>query len=69
MNEICRRIWDRDLNVKKWAQLNGFNYNTVQAVIRDVRGKWRAGKAKKIREALKNQGFATDADFNKEAGK
>ena len=69
MNEICRRIWDRDLNVKKWSQLNGFNYFTVQAVIRDVRGKWRAGKAKKIREALKNQGFATDADFNKEAGK
>lgn len=67
MNEICRRIWDRDLTVKKWSQINQFNYNTVQAVIRDVRGKWRAGKAKKIREALINQGFAVPSDFNKEA--
>jgi len=69
MHEITRKLWDRDLNIKKWAQLNGFSPHTVSAVIRDVRGKWRAGKARKIREALKNQGFATDADFSKEESK
>lgn len=69
MHEITRRLWDRDLNVKKWAELNGFSPHTVSAVIRDVRGKWRAGKAKKIREALVNQGFAVPENFNREGKK
>jgi hypothetical protein len=56
---IGRRIWARDLNIKKWALLNGFNYSTVQAVIRDKRGVWQAGKSQKIINALINQGFMT----------
>jgi hypothetical protein len=59
MHEIGRRIWARDLNIKKWALLNGFNYSTVQAVIRDKRGAWQAGKSRKIIDALINQGFMT----------
>lgn len=69
MKNITRCIWDRDLTVKKWSALNGFNYYTVVAVIGNARGQWRAGKSKKIREALINQGFAVEADFTKEAGK
>lgn len=67
MNEICRRIWDRDLNIKKWALINCFNYHTCLSVINNRRGKWRAGKAKKIRDALISQGFANVEDFNSEA--
>ncbi len=59
MHEIGRRIWARDLNIKKWAALNGFSYSTVQAVIRDVRGKWQAGKSQKIINALIAQGLMT----------
>jgi hypothetical protein len=59
VHEIGRRIWARDLNIKKWAALNGFNYNTVQAVMLDKRGKWQAGKSQKIINALINQGFMT----------
>lgn len=66
MNSICRRLWDRDLTLKKWAELNNYNYNTAQAVLRNVRGQWRAGVAKKIRNSLINQGFATVEDFNME---
>lgn len=59
MHIIGRRIWARDLTIKKWSALNGFSYSTVQAVIRDVRGKWQAGKSQKIIDALVNQGFMT----------
>jgi len=57
MNEICRKIWDRDLTVGKWASLNGFHPRYVQAVITGKRGAWGAGKAKKIFAALVSQGL------------
>jgi len=59
VHEIGRRIWARDLNIKKWAALNGFNYSTTQAVMRDVRGKWQSGKSRQIINALINQGLMT----------
>ncbi|SDP82748.1 helix-turn-helix domain-containing protein [Desulforhopalus singaporensis] len=59
MNQIGRRMWAKDLTIKKWAATNGFSYSTVQAVIHGKRGSWNAGKAKKIKQALIDQGFAT----------
>jgi len=58
MNMIVRQMWDRDLTVKKWSALNGFNFRYVGAVIRGNRGQWRCGTGKKIIEALVNQGFS-----------
>jgi len=63
MNKICRRIWDRDLTVRKWSNLNGFNPRYVQVVIAGTRGAWNVGIAKKIKEALINQGFATKEEL------
>jgi hypothetical protein len=57
MNEICRKIWDRDLTVAKWSALNGFNPRYVQAVFSGKRGAWGAGTAKKIFKALVDQGL------------
>ena len=59
MNEICRKMWDRDMTVSKWSALNGFNPRYVQAVISGKRGAWGAGKAKLIFKALVNQGLMT----------
>lgn len=66
INDITRRIWDRGINLKKWSDINGFSYRYVVLVMTGKRGAWGVGTAKKIRESLINQGFATDADFNKE---
>jgi hypothetical protein len=63
MNEITRRIWDRGINLKKWCDINGFNYRYVVIVMSGKRGAWNVGTAKKIREAMVNQGFATPEDF------
>ena len=63
MHKIGLNIWGRDLTIKKWAQINGFSYNTVRAVLSGARGKWNSGQAKKIREALVSQGFAEKSDF------
>ncbi|SDP70234.1 hypothetical protein [Desulforhopalus singaporensis] len=59
MNSICRRMWDKNLTMRKWSELNGFNHRYVQVVISGKRGSWNAGKAKKIKQALIDQGFAT----------
>ncbi len=59
MNKICRKIWDRDLTVRKWADLNGFKVSTVRAYLSGKRGAWNAGKSKKIKDALINQGLMT----------
>ena len=59
MNEICIKIWDRDLSVRKWAALNGFSYSTTLAVINGARGSWGVGVSKKILAALVNQGLMT----------
>jgi len=59
MHEIIRRMWDRELTLKKWSELNGFKWRYVQQVILRKRGRWGAGVAKKITTALVNQGFAT----------
>jgi hypothetical protein len=59
MNQICKRLWDRDLTLVKWAELNGFSPRTVQSVVAGYRGKWGVGKSKKIKRALINQGFMT----------
>ena len=59
MNEICKRIWDRDLTGKKWAENNGFSPRTVQAVLIGKRGSWICGKSKKIMLALIDQGLMT----------
>lgn len=63
MNEITRKIWDRGINLKKWCDINGFNYRYAVLVMSGKRGGWNVGVAKKIREALVNQGFAEKSDF------
>lgn len=57
MNPVTRAIWDRDMTVKKWAELNGFSAPYVLAVIAGRRGVYDAGTAKKIMAALRNQGL------------
>jgi hypothetical protein len=57
MNEICRKMWDRDLTIKKWSEQHGFNHRYVQALTTGVRGKWNCGKGKKIMEVLKAEGY------------
>ena len=59
MNEISRKIWDRNLTVRKWSDLNGFSRHTVRAVIAGKRGAWGAGKSKEILAALVSQGLMT----------
>lgn len=66
ISEIVKRMWRRDMTLKRWAALNNFNYSTTQAVVRKLRGKYWAGKSEKIQQALISQGFATNADFNRE---
>lgn len=60
MNPITRALWDRDLTVKKWAAINNFNGQYVQAVILGNRGERRSGTAKKIMRALIDQGFVPE---------
>ena len=59
MNIVCRRIWNRDMSVRRWAELNGFSYHTSLQVIRGTRGAWGAGVSKKIISALVDQGLMT----------
>ena len=59
MNTVCRRLWDRDLTIRKWSEINGFNPRYVQVVISGTRGTWNVGIAKKIKTAMVNQGFMT----------
>ena len=63
MNIICRRIWDKDLNVAKWAKLNNFSPAYTHLVIREERGVSYSGKAKKIMLALADQGFLTEEEL------
>lgn len=65
MNKITRRLWDRGINLKKWSDINGFKYRYVILVVHNHRGGWDVGVAKKIKDALISQCFATDADFNR----
>lgn len=64
MNTICRRIWDKDLTVARWAMLNSFSPAYVHMVIRGQRGVSYSGKAKKIILALNNQGFMTQEEID-----
>jgi hypothetical protein len=66
MHKITRSFWDRGLTLRKWARLNNFNWRYVELVIAGRRGSWGVGTAKKIKDALVSQGFASEADFNKE---
>lgn len=69
MNEITRRIWNRGINLKKWCDINNFNYRYTVLVMSGKRGSWNVGVSKKIKDALVAQGFAADEDFNKEGVK
>jgi hypothetical protein len=66
MNPIVRTLWDRGLNLRKWAKINNFSYRYVELVVAGKRGKLNVGVAKKIRDTLVGQGFATTEDFYKE---
>lgn len=63
MHRITRNLWDRGLNIRKWSKLNNFSFRYVELVVAGKRGAWGVGVAKKIREALINQGFAEKSDF------
>ena len=63
MNQITRRIWERGINLRKWCDINGFNYRYVVIVMSGKRGAWGVGVAQKIKNALVTQGFATESDF------
>jgi hypothetical protein len=62
MNAICRKIWDRDMTVRKWSEVNGFNLSTVRSVLAGQRGSWGAGVSKKIFKALVDQGLMTQEE-------
>lgn len=69
MKEITKRIWNRGLNLTKWAKLNGFKLRTVRAVLDATRGSEDVGVSKKIKDTLVAQGFAVPEDFSQESGK
>lgn len=66
MNPIVRNIWDRGLTLRKWAKLNNFSFRYAELVVAGKRGAWDVGVAKKIRDTLISQGFATAKDFARE---
>lgn len=68
MNEIIKKMWARDLTLKKWAQINGFSEGYTRNVISGYRGKWNAGKAQRIVAALKAQGFWVEKDESPNRG-
>jgi len=69
MHEATRRLWNRGLNLTKWAQINGFKLRTVRAVLDGDRGKENIGISKKIRDALVDQGLMTATESTRETGK
>jgi hypothetical protein len=69
MNSITRRIWERGIYLKKWCDINSFNYRYTVLVMNGKRGAWDVGVVRKIKNALINQLFAKETDFDKESGK
>jgi len=65
MNIVCRRLWDRGMTIRKWSLINGFNPRYAQVVMSGGRGSWNVGEAKRIKEALVNQGFMTKEEAKK----
>ena len=69
MHKITRAFWDKGTTLREWARTNDFNWRYVELVIARKRGSWGVGTAKRIKDALIEQGFAVPEDFNKAPGK
>lgn len=56
-NEITLAIQSRGMTLRGWARLNGFNPQTVAAVIGGFTGSRKIGVTADILAALKRDGF------------
>lgn len=63
MNIVVRRMWDRDITMAKWSEMNGFSPRYVGAIVRGKRGDWNCGIGRKILKALRSQGLMTEAEY------
>lgn len=65
-NEVCHRIWNRDMTVKRWAEVNGFGGQYVYTcrILSGKAGKRNLGFVRRVLDALVQQGLMSEEERN-----